>query len=218
MQKKKGKGSLFIVSAPSGAGKTTLCKKLTSTLPHLTHSVSYTTRAQRHGEVNDRDYTFISREEFRSMVNKGEFKEWAKIHGELYGTSKKRIEKLIRSGTDVILDIDTQGAMQLKKKYRGGVYIFVLPPSMEILWKRLKKRMANSKEEIEKRLKRAVDEIKSYRKYDYVIINNKLNDALRELESIIISHRLGVKKVDPMWVKNKFLKQEEEHGSYFSAD
>lgn len=218
MQKKKGKGSLFIVSAPSGAGKTTLCKKLASTLPHITHSISYTTRSPRHGEVNDRDYTFISREEFKSMVNKGEFVEWATIHGELYGTSKKRIEKLIRSGTDVILDIDTQGAMQLKKKHRGGVYIFVLPPSMEILGKRLKKRMANSKEEIVKRLKRAVDEIKSYSKYDYVIINNKVNDALRELEAIIISHRHGVKKVDPMWVKNKFLKQEEEHGSHFSAD
>jgi len=206
LQKKKGKGSLFIVSAPSGAGKTTLCKKLTSTLPHITHSVSYTTRAPRYREVNDRDYTFISRNEFRSMVDKGKFMEWAKIHGELYGTSKKRIANLIRSGTDVILDIDTQGAKQLKKKYRGGVYIFVLPPSMEILKRRLERRMANSKEEIEKRLKRAVDEIKSYRKYDYVIINDELNVALRELEAIITSYRLDVKKVDPIWVKNNFLK------------
>lgn len=140
------------------------------------------------------------------MVDKGKFMEWAKIHGELYGTSKKRIANLIRSGTDVILDIDTQGAKQLKKKYRGGVYIFVLPPSMEILKRRLERRMANSKEEIEKRLKRAVDEIKSYRKYDYVIINDELNVALRELEAIITSYRLDVKKVDPIWVKNNFLK------------
>lgn len=206
MQKKKSKGSLFVVSAPSGAGKTTLCKKLTSLLPNLKHSVSYTTRPPRQGEVNDRDYTFINRKEFKLMVQSGEFLEWAKIHGEFYGTSTDRIQKLVRSGTDVILDIDTQGAQQLKKDYRGGVYIFVLPPSMEILEKRLEKRMANSQEEINKRIKRAVDEIKIYRKYDYVIINNIFEEAVKELKAIILSHRVSSKKIDPMWVKEMFLK------------
>ncbi|MEW6213870.1 MAG: guanylate kinase [Nitrospirota bacterium] len=205
MQKKKNRGGLFIVSAPSGAGKTTLCKKLASALPDLKCSVSYTTRHPRPGEINDRDYTFISRNEFGLMIDKGEFVEWAEIHGELYGTSKDRLEELVSSGIDVILDIDTQGAMQLKEKYRGGVYIFILPPSMEILRERLEKRMTNSKEDIEKRLKRAVNEIKSYRDYDYVIINNILEYALNELEAIVISHRVSTKRIDPLWIEERFL-------------
>jgi guanylate kinase len=205
-EKKNNRGNLFIVSAPSGAGKTTLCKKLVSKLPNLTFSVSYTTRHPRPGEVNNRDYTFISRDEFRSMLDKEEFIEWAKIHGEFYGTSKKKLEELMNSGIDIVLDIDTQGAMKLKKKYRGGTYIFVLPPSMDILEKRLKKRMTNSKKEIDKRLKRAVFEIKKYHKYDYVIINNKFVDALNELKAIVTAHRAGNKEINPLWIKERFLK------------
>lgn len=206
MQGRKSRGSLFIVSAPSGAGKTTLCKELISALPNLKFSVSYTTRYPRPEEVNNIDYTFISRDEFRLMVDKEEFIEWAEIHGELYGTSKKRLEELMDSGIDIILDIDTQGAMQLKEKYREGVYIFVLPPSVEILKERLKKRMTNSKDEIEKRLKRAVFEIRSYHEYDYVIINDILKDALKELEAIVISHRVSTKRFDPLWIEEKFLR------------
>lgn len=188
MQKKR-KGSLFIVSAPSGAGKTTLCKEVVLSLPGLKESVSYTTRPPRIGEVNDRDYTFISKAEFKLMVERGEFVEWAEVHGELYGTSKKRVEELMSSGIDVIMDIDVQGAMQLREKYREGIYIFVLPPSMEALKERLRARMANSEEEIEERLRRAVEEMKYYYKYDYVIINDTLENALKELEAIIISHK-----------------------------
>jgi guanylate kinase len=205
-EKKKNRGNLFIVSAPSGAGKTTLCKKLVSKLPNLKFSVSYTTRHPRPGEVNNRDYTFISRDEFKSMLDKEEFIEWAKIHGEFYGTSKKKLEELMNSGIDIILDIDTQGAMKLKKKYRGGTYIFVLPPSMDILEKRLKKRMTNSKKEIDKRLKRAVFEIKKYHKYDYVTINNKLVDALNELKAIVTAHRASSKEINPLWIEERFLK------------
>jgi guanylate kinase len=204
LQERKNRGSLFIVSAPSGTGKTTLCKKLVSSLPDLKFSVSYTTRHPRPGEVNNRDYTFISRNEFMSMVDKKEFMEWAEIHGELYGTSKKRFEELINSGIDVILDINTQGAMQLKKKYGEGTYIFVLPPSIEVLRERLEKRMTDSKEEIEKRLKIAAVEIKSYYTYDYVIINNVLEDALKELEAIIISHRASTKIINPLWIEERF--------------
>ena len=204
MQERKSRGSLFIISAPSGTGKTTLCKKLVSSLPDLKFSVSYTTRHPRPGEVHTMDYSFVSRNDFMSMVDRKEFLEWAEIYGEFYGTSKKRIEELTASGFDIILDIDTQGAMQIREKYREGTYIFVLPPSLEILKERLEKRMTNSKEDIEKRLKSSISEIKSYNKYDYVIINNIFKNALRELEAIIISCRLSTKIINPLWIEERF--------------
>lgn len=209
MQEKKSRGSLFIVSAPSGAGKTTLCKKLVSSVPGLKFSVSYTTRRPWPREVNNRDYTFISREEFGAMVRRGEFIEWAEVHGKFYGTSKKRLEELMDSGNDVILDIDTKGAMQIKEKYKGGVYIFVLPPSIETLRQRLEKRMTDSKEEMGKRLRTAVSEIKTYVKYDYVIINDVLEKALGDFGAVIISHRVSAKKIEPLWIEERFLKEEE---------
>lgn len=203
----KNKGILFVVSGPSGAGKTTLYREAASSLPNLKHSVSYTTRRPRPGEVNDRDYTFINRDEFKGMIDRSEFAEWAEIHGKLYGTSKKRLEETMDSGIDVILDIDVQGAEQLKKKYQGGVYIFVLPPSLEALGERLQKRMVNSKEEIEKRLKVAAKEIKRYREYDYVIVNNILEDALKELSAIIISKRVSTERVAPQLIEMNFFKK-----------
>jgi len=203
----KNKGILFVVSGPSGAGKTTLYREAASSLPNLKHSVSYTTRRPRPGEVNDRDYTFINRDEFKGMIDRAEFAEWAEIHGKLYGTSRKRLEETMDSGIDVILDIDVQGAEQLKKKYQGGVYIFVLPPSLEVLEERLQKRMVNSKEEIEKRLKVAAKEIKRYREYDYVIVNNILEDALKELSAIIISKRVSTERVDPQLIEMNFFKK-----------
>jgi len=203
----KNKGILFVVSGPSGAGKTTLYREAASSLPNLKHSVSYTTRRPRPGEVNDRDYTFINRDEFKGMIDRAEFAEWAEIHGKLYGTSKKRLEETMDSGIDAILDIDVQGAEHLKKKYQGGVYIFVLPPSLEVLEERLQKRMVNSKEEIEKRLKVAAKEIKRYREYDYVIVNNILEDALKELSAIIISKRVSTERVDPQLIEMNFFKK-----------
>ena len=158
--------------------------------------------------MNDRDYTFISRDDFREMTGKGDFIEWAEIHGELYGTSRKRLEEMLNAGDDVILDIDTQGAMQIKKRMMGGTYVFILPPSLEILRKRLEKRMTDAKEEIAKRLRRAAAEIKTYSQYDYVIINDILEDALREFEAIIISHRVSSGMIDPLWIEESFLKQE----------
>jgi guanylate kinase len=202
---KRSKGILFIVSGPSGAGKTTLYKKVASNIPNLKPSVSFTTRPARPGEVNDKDYTFISRNEFMVMIDNGEFAEWAEVHGELYGTSSKRLEEIIGSGIDAILDIDTQGARKLRDKYRKGVYIFVLPPSMKVLRERLEKRMANSKEEIKKRLKVALTEIKRYQEYDYVIINNTLKDSVKKLEAIIISHRVSSQKINSEWIERNFL-------------
>jgi guanylate kinase len=206
----KNRGSLFIVSAPSGAGKTTLCKRLLSSLPDLRFSISYTTRQPRQGEVHDRDYTFVSRKDFSSMIEKNEFIEWAEVHGELYGTSRKRLDEFLGNGYDVILDIDTQGALQIKERYRKGTYIFILPPSLEILQKRLAGRKTDSREEIEKRLTRAIEEIKTYSRYDYVIINDKLENALREFGAIIISQRVTARKINPLWIKERFCIKEDK--------
>ncbi len=202
---KKHKGILVVVSGPSGAGKTTLYKKAISALSNLKHSVSFTTRSPRPGEVNGRDYTFINRDEFMEMVYKGKFAEWAEIHGELYGTSKKRLEEILDSGIDAILDIDVQGAIQLKENFSGGLYIFVLPPSLRILRERLEKRMANAKEEIGKRLEVAKEEIKRYKEYDYVIVNDVLGDSFKVLEAIIVANRVRTAKINSEWVKEKFL-------------
>jgi len=159
--------------------------------------------------VNDRDYTFINRQDFRLMADKGEFIEWAEVHGALYGTSRKRLEELLDSGSDVILDIDTQGAMQIKERYKEGIYIFILPPSLETLKERLKNRMTDSKEEIGKRLGRAIAEIKTFDKYDYVIINDLFEDALMEFEAVVISQRVSINKINPLWIEESFLKQED---------
>jgi guanylate kinase len=205
----KNRGRLFIVSAPSGAGKTTLCRTLVASLPYLKFSVSYTTRQPRQGEAQNVDYTFIGRNEFQSMIDKGEFIEWAEVHGERYGTSRKQLDEMISAGDDVILDIDTQGAKQIKERYSEGTYVFVLPPSMEVLQQRLRNRMTDSAQDIEKRLKQSIAEIKTYPEYDYVIINDMLEKALREFEAIIVSHRVKTEMINPLWIKERFFKQEE---------
>ncbi len=209
LQEKRSRGRLFIVSAPSGAGKTTLCRNVVASLPHLQFSVSFTTRQPRTGEIPDADYTFISRADFQSMIDRGEFIEWADVHGERYGTSRQRLHEMIRSGYDVVLDIDTQGAMQIKEKHSEGTYVFVMPPSMEVLRQRLRSRMTDSLQEIEKRLNRSVAEIKTYPAYDYVIINDTLEKAVREFEAIILSYRARTDMINPLWVEESFFKQEE---------
>jgi guanylate kinase len=203
--KRKNRGRLFIVSAPSGAGKTTLCQKLSSIIQNLKHSVSYTTRPMRHGEINNRDYTFIKEDVFRRMAGKDEFVEWAEVHGNLYGTSRKRLDAMLDKGIDVILDVDTQGAKQIRKKYKDGIYIFILPPSRGALKERLKNRMCNSKEEIQRRLKRAADEIREYKKYDYVIINRVFDMAIEEMKAVIASEKLRKDNIETSWVKKNFL-------------
>jgi len=203
---KRNRGILFVISGPSGAGKTTLYKKAISALPNLKHSVSFTTRSPRKGEVNDKDYTFIDKDEFMAMVRKKDFAEWAEIHRELYGTSKRRLKEIIDSGKDAILDIDVQGAKQLREEFPGGVYIFILPPSLKVLRERLEGRMANVKMEIEKRLKVAVAEIKRYREYDYVIVNQVFDNAFEELASIITANRARTERIKPQWVKENFFR------------
>lgn len=201
-KRQKNNGTLFIISAPSGAGKTTLCRELLRKVPGLKLSVSYTTRLPRKGEVNDVHYTFISEKKFKNMIFRGEFAEWAKVHGNFYGTSLKRLKILNKEGYDIVLDIDVQGARQIKKTCRNAVYIFILPPSMNILKQRLAKRKTEDAEKVRQRLERAKDEIAGYRLYDYVIINNKLDKAYRELESIIIADKLKIKHIDHEGIKN----------------
>ena len=208
MRQKGIKGGLFIVSAPSGAGKTTLCRALVSSLPDLEFSVSYTTRDARPGETEGTDYSFVTREEFGTMTAAGEFFEWAEVHGELYGTSKTRVHEILDSGKDVILDIDTEGASQVRTHMKTGTFIFILPPSLDILKKRLLERMTDSEEKIAGRLKQAAAEIQTYQKYDYVIINDILEDALRDFRSIIIAQRLRAHVIDPLWIRQSFLTQE----------
>ncbi|MBI5587444.1 MAG: guanylate kinase [Deltaproteobacteria bacterium] len=185
----KMKGVPFIVSAPSGAGKTTLCKKAVAFFPGLRHSISYTTRPPRAGEVNGEDYRFIENSEFDRMVEAGEFLEYAGVHGKRYGTSRKDLLDLLEKGIDVILDIDVQGAEKTRGRLLGGVYIFILPPSVEACEERLKTRAKDSPEEIKKRLKIALDEIKKAPEYQYIIINDDLGTAFEKLKSIIISEK-----------------------------
>lgn len=195
------RGSLFVVSAPSGAGKTTLCQRLASEIENIRHSVSYTTRKPRKGEINDRDYTFTDRDTFMRMAEADDFIEWAEVHGNLYGTSKNRIEDMLVSGMDVMLDIDTQGAAQMRK-LREAVYIFIMPPSMEVLRQRIDTRMSNSPDDIDMRLRRATDEIREYKNYDYVIVNDRFEDALAGLKAIVTAERLRTARINPQWVKN----------------
>ena len=198
------KGSIFIVSAPSGAGKTTLCRKLTEVVPRIVHSISCTTRQAREGEVDGRDYFFVDEERFMRMVADGEFLEWAEVHGNLYGTSRVKLFEMIEGGIDVILDIDTQGAAQIRRKGIDATFIFVLPPSPEILKKRLISRKTDSEEVILRRLKKAREEIGDYRLYDYVIVNDNLDVALNELGAVVLSRRLHISRVDHEWIRATF--------------
>ena len=197
-----GSGTLFVISAPSGAGKTTLCKELLKRIPGLRLSVSYTTRLPRKGETNDVHYTFISERKFRNMIDKGEFAEWAMVYGNLYGTSMKRLKKLNKEGYDIIFDIDVHGAEQLKRNYDNAVYIFIFPPSITALKKRLVNRRTESKDTLVNRLDNAKDEMGRYGNYNYVVINDKLEKAYRDIESIIISTRLKTQYIDDEWIKS----------------
>lgn len=197
-------GSLIVVSAPSGAGKTTLCQMLAQILPGLMQSVSYTTRKPRPGELSGVHYHFVPEKEFEDMAQRGEFVEWARVHGNLYGTSENDLREIINTGADAILDIDTQGAREIKKKFPDAVFIFILPPSIETLRRRLEGRMSDSAQEISRRLEKALDEIKDYKLFDYVIVNDMLEDALESMKAIVLSSRFQRAKLDVRWVEENF--------------
>lgn len=197
-------GLVFVVSAPSGAGKTTLCEAITGSLENLRHSISYTTRGPRPGENDGRDYFFVTEEKFRSMVQAGDFAEWAEVHSHLYGTSRQALDTMVSNGIDVILDIDTQGAKQIKKTYEKAMFLFILPPSLAVLEERLRNRRSDGGDEIRKRMRRAHEEIREYAMYDYIIINRDFDRALDELRSIIVAERCRTRMVDPQWIEGLF--------------
>ena len=183
-------GCLFIISAPSGAGKTSLVRALFKSDLNLNLSISHTTRPARSEEVNGRDYHFVSKDTFQKMLANGEFLESAEVYGNLYGTSQKWINETVVSGQDILLEIDCQGAKQVHQVFPQSVGIFILPPSTDALAARLKTRAQDNSEAIQRRLAAAREEISHISEFDYVIINNKLEDALNELTCIIRAERL----------------------------
>jgi len=204
------RGILFIISAPSGTGKTTLCKQLTANLPGLWHSVSYTTRKPRPGEEHGREYYFIEEQTFQEMAARNEFVEWAHVYGQLYGTPWKSLTEKIDQGIDVLLEIDVQGAMQVKKRFEDSVSIFILPPSMTVLRSRLQTRASDTPEEIQRRLHKVREEVWSYREYAYIVRNEDLGRSLRDLESIFWSERLKTKRLNMTWLENNFILDDEQ--------
>jgi guanylate kinase len=185
----KREGLTIILSAPSGAGKTSLCRELFKIFPDIRESVSFTTRKPRPGEVDGEDYHFVSNKEFSRMVDQDAFAECALVHGNMYGTALSTLEEARKKGVDLVLDIDCQGALKLKEQFDGGIYIFILPPSMDELRRRLEARSSEDKDDIERRITRAADEIKEARWYDFIIINDDFEVACRELSAIVIADR-----------------------------
>lgn len=182
--------TVFIISAPSGSGKSTLVRHLLETVPNLTFSVSYTTRARRGREESGQDYFFITREEFTARIHENEFLEHADVFGNLYGTHQSSLEQAISARKDLVLDIDVQGARKLKVALPEAVTIFVLPPSREILEQRLRARSVDTDEVIERRLRAAAEEVRNYNQYDYVLINNVLDESVMRLQSIVRAERI----------------------------
>ena len=185
--KEMKKGLLFIVSAPSGTGKTTLCRAMTQVFPGLRYSISFTTRPPRPGDENGRDYYFISPAEFQERIDRNDFAEWAEIYGCRYGTSRSLLDKIRGEGRDVILDIDGQGARQLREQDLGGIFIFLLPPSLAELRRRLSLRGTEGKAAMQERLRKSQIEMSEARGYDYLIVNNDLEKAKDQLKAVIIA-------------------------------
>ncbi|MCK6390789.1 MAG: guanylate kinase [Azonexus sp.] len=187
-------GNLYVVAAPSGAGKTTLVRLLLEREPAVQLSISTTTRAPRPGEQDGREYHFVAVDAFRAMISRHEFLEWAEVHGNFYGTSKSWIEAQLAAGRDVLLEIDWQGAQQVKKLFPEAIGVFILPPSMAELTRRLVGRGTDAADVIERRLAAAEAEMRHVGEFDYVIINDQLDQALDDLRSVVRASGLVLKK------------------------
>ena len=185
----KPQGTLFVVSSPSGGGKGTIIRHVLDVVPNLSYSVSFTTRAPRQQEINGREYFFVSRQVFEEMAAAGEFLEWACVHGNFYGTSKRQIAEETSAGTDIVLEVDVQGAASVRELPLDSVSVFILPPSFSVLRERLIARGTDSPEELEVRLRNAPEELRQYSAFDYVIINDQVARAAGQLASIIYAER-----------------------------
>jgi len=197
----KRRGIIFILSAPSGAGKTTLYSRLGKIYPEIKLSISCTTRARRSGELNGRDYRFLSERQFNALRATGEFAEWAKVHDYFYGTPKRPLDRHIRAGRDVLLDIDVQGARKIKKAYPQAVSIFLLPPSLTELKRRLAARGTDRNEMIRRRLANARGEISEIMHYDYYVVNREVGEAVRLLSAIVEAERARTSRVNEWRLK-----------------
>jgi len=188
---------LFVVSAPSGTGKTTVVETLVASMPHLQESRSYTSRQARVGETDGVDYHFVSRERFEAMIAGDQFLEWAEIYGDLYGTSQVDLERVQSQGDDLVLVIDVQGARKIRRRGVPAVTVFVMPPSLQILESRLRGRCTDSEAQIQRRIEVAREEIKAFGEYDFVVVNDEVGEAVERLRSIVTAARLTLAAMTP---------------------
>lgn len=187
-------GTLYIVAAPSGGGKTSLVRQLVETLDGIEVSISHTTRPMRPGEHDGQDYFFVSKSEFLTMIDNKAFIEHAKVFDNLYGTSIAQITQRLERGLDIVLDIDWQGAQQIKSLFSDAVSVFIVPPSLPVLRQRLLNRQQDKEEVIDDRMRRAQDEMSHYHEFDYLIVNDEFEQAAKELNAIVIANRLKMQK------------------------
>ena len=200
---KKIKGSLIILSGPSGAGKGTIHNELLKNNKNLKYSVSMTTRSPRDGEKDGVDYFFVDVNKFKEEIEKDSFLEYAEVHGNFYGTPKDYVEKCLSDGYDVILEIDIQGALNIKEKYNDGIFVFIMPPSMKELKNRLIKRGTETKDKLIERFKNAYKEINEFSKYNYVVINDEVENAVKKVEAIMLAERCRVDRIEEFDVNNE---------------
>lgn len=184
------KGNLIIVSSPSGGGKGTLIKAVLKIVPNIGYSISFTTRQMRRGEENGRDYFFVGKAQFEELIKKGELLEFAEVHGNFYGTSMSFVKAEIEAGRDIILEIDVQGADNVRKKFPEAVSIFILPPSFKVLQKRLTARATEKKADLNLRLKNSFYEVERFKEFEYIVVNNEVTRATDDLKNIILAERL----------------------------
>jgi guanylate kinase len=189
------KGIVFVMSGPSGAGKTSILKEVLKCNKNLDFSVSYATRERRPAEIDGKDYIFVTETEFGKLLEENEFLEWAKVHGNYYGTSKNQVKKSVDSGTDILLDVDIQGAMSVMKALKDAVYIFVAPPSYGELIRRLESRGTENIESLRMRLEDAKWELEQVKHFQYLVVNDNLNHSVSQFEAIITAERLRVDRI-----------------------
>jgi guanylate kinase len=189
-----GRGMLIVVSSPSGGGKGTLIDRVLKTVPGVSYSVSYTTRAPRGTEQNGLEYFFVSTNAFEDMIRRGEFLEWANVYGHLYGTNLTQVERELSAGQDIILEIDVQGAASIREKIHDAVSVFILPPSFELLRQRLLSRGTDSPADLDRRLRGAPGEVEQHKNFQYLILNDDINRASQQLASVIYAERARLER------------------------